>query len=36
MDPSRTRVLIVDDDQDISLMLSILMKKEGLARMAAH
>ena len=31
MDPSGTQVLIVDDDQDISMMLSALMKKEGLA-----
>jgi len=36
MDPSATRVLIVDDDQDISLMLSALMKKEGIAPVVAY
>jgi DNA-binding NtrC family response regulator len=36
MNPSETQVLIVDDDLDISLMLSILMKKEGLPCMVAH
>jgi hypothetical protein len=29
MDPSATRVLIVDDDRDISSLLSALMHKEG-------
>ena len=36
MDPSATRVLIVDDDRDISPMLSALMNKEGLTSMMAH
>jgi DNA-binding NtrC family response regulator len=36
MDPSGGRVLIVDDDRDISLMLSALMIKEGLTSMVAH
>jgi DNA-binding NtrC family response regulator len=36
MDPSATRVLIVDDDQDISSLLSALMNKEGLTSMMAH
>ncbi len=36
MEPSATRVLIVDDDRDISLMLSALMKKEGLTSLTAH
>ncbi len=36
MDPSTTRVLIVDDDRDISLLLSALMQKEGLSNMMAH
>ena len=36
MDPNGARVLIVDDDRDISLMLSALMKKEGLTSMVAH
>ncbi len=36
MDTNRPRVLIVDDDQDVSLMLSILMKREGIAGMVAH
>jgi DNA-binding NtrC family response regulator len=36
MDLTRARVLIVDDDRDISLMLSALMKKEGLGSMVAH
>ncbi len=35
MYPSATRVLIVDDDRDISLMLSALMKKEGLTSLTA-
>ncbi len=36
MYPSATRVLIVDDDRDISLMLSALMNKEGLTSLTAH
>jgi DNA-binding NtrC family response regulator len=36
MDSSVARVLIVDDDRDISLMLSALMKKEGLSSLTAH
>ena len=36
MDPSVARVLIVDDDRDISLMLAALMKKEGLSSLTAH
>ncbi len=36
MDSSGTQVLIVDDDQDISLMLAALMKKEGLTHMVAN
>lgn len=36
MDPSATRVLIVDDDRDISSLLSALMNKEGLTSMMAH
>ena len=36
MDTSEARVLIVDDDPDISLMLSALMKKEGLTSTVAH
>ena len=36
MDPSATRVLIVDDDRDISSLLSTLMNKEGLTSMMAH
>jgi DNA-binding NtrC family response regulator len=36
MDPSATRVLIVDDDRDISALLSVLMNKEGLTSMMAH
>jgi DNA-binding NtrC family response regulator len=36
MDPSTTRVLIVDDDRDISSLLSALMNKEGLTSMTAH
>ncbi len=35
MDSSIPRVLIVDDDRDISLMLSALMKKEGLSSLTA-
>ena len=36
MDPSATRVLIVDDDRDISSLLSALMNKEGLTSLKAH
>ena len=36
MDLTEARVLIVDDDRDISLILSALMKKEGLTGMVAH
>jgi DNA-binding NtrC family response regulator len=36
MDSNGARVLIVDDDRDISLMLSALMTKEGLSSMVAH
>ena len=36
MNPSSTRVLIVDDDRDISSLLSTLMHKEGLTNMVAH
>jgi two-component system nitrogen regulation response regulator GlnG len=36
MNPSTTRVLIVDDDRDISSLLSALMHKEGLANVVAH
>ncbi len=36
MDTSAARVLIVDDDRDISMLLSTLMKKAGLASMVAH
>jgi two-component system nitrogen regulation response regulator GlnG len=36
MNPSATRVLIVDDDRDISSLLSVLMNKEGLTNMMAH
>ena len=36
MDSSVARVLIVDDDRDISLMLSALMKKEGLSSLMAY
>jgi len=36
MDPSTTRVLIVDDDRDISSLLSVLMNKAGLTSMMAH
>jgi DNA-binding NtrC family response regulator len=35
MNPNGARVLIVDDDHDISLMLSALMKREGLTSMVA-
>ena len=31
MDPTGARVLIVDDDRDINLMLSALMQREGIA-----
>jgi len=36
MESSATQVLIVDDDRDISLLLSALMNKEGLTSMMAH
>jgi two-component system nitrogen regulation response regulator GlnG len=36
MDSSATRVLIVDDDRDISALLSALMNREGLTSMMAH
>ena len=36
MDSRGTQVLIVDDDQDISMMLAALMKKEGLTHAVAH
>ncbi len=36
MDVSGTQVLIVDDDQDISMMLSALMHKESLTHVVAH
>jgi len=36
MNANGARVLIVDDDRDISLMLSALMKREGLTSMVAH
>ncbi len=36
MNSSATRVLIVDDDRDISLMLAALMNKEGLSSMMAY
>jgi two-component system nitrogen regulation response regulator GlnG len=36
MDLSGARVLIVDDDRDIGLMLSAVMKKEGLGSMVAY
>ena len=36
MDASATRVLIVDDDLDISSLLSTLMNKEGLTNVMAH
>jgi DNA-binding NtrC family response regulator len=36
MEPSTTRVLIVDDDRDISSLLSALMDQEGLTSMMAH
>jgi DNA-binding NtrC family response regulator len=35
MDLNRAQVLIVDDDRDISLLLSALMRKEGLTNMVA-
>jgi DNA-binding NtrC family response regulator len=35
MNPNGARVLIVDDDRDISLLLSVLMKREGLTSMVA-
>ncbi|MHB8069372.1 MAG: sigma-54-dependent transcriptional regulator [Desulfobaccales bacterium] len=36
MDANAARVLIVDDDREISAMLSALMKKEGLIGLVAH
>ena len=36
MEASATRVLIVDDDRDISSLLSTLMDKEGLTNVMAH
>jgi DNA-binding NtrC family response regulator len=36
MDSSGARVLVVDDDRDISLMLAALMTKEGLTSLVAH
>jgi DNA-binding response OmpR family regulator len=36
MNPSTTRVLIVDDDRDISSLLSTLMHKEGLTNMVVY
>jgi two-component system nitrogen regulation response regulator GlnG len=36
MDVTGTQVLIVDDDEDISMMLSALMQKEGLSHTVAH
>ncbi len=36
MESSATRVLIVDDDRDISSLLSALMNKEGLTNVVAH
>ena len=36
MNANGARVLIVDDDRDISLMLSALMKREGLTSMVAY
>jgi DNA-binding NtrC family response regulator len=36
MHPPRTRILIVDDDQDICAMLAALMDKEGLTNQVAH
>jgi DNA-binding NtrC family response regulator len=36
MDVKRARVLIVDDDRDISQMLSALMQKRGFASLVAH
>jgi len=36
MDVNGTQVLIVDDDEDISMMLSALMQKEGLSHTVAH
>ena len=36
MDPTGARVLIVDDDRDINLMLSALMQREGIAAVAAY
>ena len=36
MYPSATQVLIVDDDREISSLLSALMNKEGLTSLKAH
>ena len=36
MESSLTQVLIVDDDRDISSLLSVLMNKAGLTSMMAH
>ena len=36
MESNATRVLIVDDDGDISSLLSALMNKEGLTSLKAH
>ena len=36
MSPKDDLILIVDDDEDISLMLSALMRREGLANLVAH
>ena len=36
MDLAGARVLIVDDDRDISSLLSALMQKEGLPNVVAH
>jgi DNA-binding NtrC family response regulator len=36
MNPSANRVLIVDDDRDISMLLAALMHKEGLTSLTTH
>jgi DNA-binding NtrC family response regulator len=36
MKSSATRVLIVDDDRDISMLLAALMQKEGLTSLTTH
>jgi DNA-binding NtrC family response regulator len=36
MTPKDDLILIVDDDEDISLMLSAIMRREGLANLVAH